>query len=312
MRRCLTQVVFSVAMILPLPALAQQNNCPPGAWFCADAEVQVPPPSKQASPPPAAEDQEEPAAPPPAKRTRRRRPPPPAADHEGQPPVVIYQPVAPTAPPPNVIVVTPGYRVYRRRPAPPPRPPAIKRRWRSEWGVNLRVEGMTFGRSKHSGESAAMGGVGLSLRYRPIPAFAIDAGVDVLVGNDYNGFRRTEVPFSLSGLLYLTPRSRVQLYLLGGMHFSRAEVRSSDPSPLLLQTNSGDYGESYTYFGGHGGAGLEFRVSRRVGINLDGIGFYRGRTDSGRTPEFIDPNNPNRTTNKSAGGMARAGITLWW
>lgn len=314
MRRCLTQVVFAVAMMSPLPALAQNQPCPPGAWFCADAEVQVPAPSKQAPTPAAVDDEEEQPAPPPVKPPHRRPraqradlPPPPQGP---QPPVVIYQPVAPTAPPPNIIIVTPGYRRYA--PAPPPMPPRARPRARSEWGVNLRVEGMSFG-SKNSAANAAMGGVGLGLRYRPVPAFAMELGVDVIAGNDYNGFERTEVPISLSGLLYLTPRSRVQLYLTGGMHFSRAQVRSADPSPLLQPLESGEYGETYTYFGGQGGLGLEFRVSRRVGINLEGLAFYRGRLNAeGRAPEFVDPEDPSRTTNRSAGGMARAGITLYW
>src|SRR5437879_5853540 len=43
MRRCLTQVGVAVAAIsFSLPALAQTTQCPPGAWFCADAQVVVP------------------------------------------------------------------------------------------------------------------------------------------------------------------------------------------------------------------------------------------------------------------------------
>lgn len=197
--------------------------------------------------------------------------------------------------------------------APPPPVARPQQAWSSQFGVALRVEGMTFGTSKTAASNAAMGGAGLSLRYRPLPAFAIDLGVDVLAGNDYNGFSRTEIPLSLNAMIYLNPRSRFQVYLFGGMHVSRAEVKSTLPDFRLQRTDEGEYSTKYTYLGGQGGMGFEFRVSRRVGIFLDGLGFYRGRLGAdGTPPEFVDPRNPQRTTNKSAGGLARAGISLWW
>jgi len=50
MRRCLPQVIVAAAMSFSLPALADGNGsrCPPGAWFCADAEVVVPAPAQRA------------------------------------------------------------------------------------------------------------------------------------------------------------------------------------------------------------------------------------------------------------------------
>src|SRR5690242_8176054 len=112
MRRCLTHVaVAAAALTLSFPALAQNKpGCPPGSWFCAEADVNVAPPAAQAPqrqqpPPPALEDPvepAEPAAPPPQVVVRPRRPMPPGAP----PPVVVYQEVP--APPPQVIIVTPG------------------------------------------------------------------------------------------------------------------------------------------------------------------------------------------------------------
>jgi hypothetical protein len=160
-----------------------------------------------------------------------------------------------------------------------------------------------------------MGGMGVSFRFRPVPAFAIDVGLDVLGGRDYNGFTRTELPLSLSGLLYVNPRSRVQFYLIGGLDWSYAEARSSRPSPLLSRDfddfDGYDHHAEYTYFGGHGGLGLEFRLSRHVALNLDAMGFVRSRTDDGAAPEFFDPRT-GRTTNTSGGGLARFGVTFWW
>jgi hypothetical protein len=332
MRRSLTHVVIaSAAMSLSVPAFAQtagnpNPKCPPGAWFCAEADVSVTPPVQVVPQQPAQPQQpvvqpqaptvvvEEPAepapAPPPVRRVRI--PPPPNA-----PPVVVYQQVP--APPPQVIIVMPGYGQgyygYGRpvRPVPPPPTAAPKPRWQSEIGLNLRVEGMAFGKSAGTASTAGMGGVGLSLRYRPTPHFAFDLGVDVLAGNDYNGFERVEVPVSLNGLLYLNPRSRVQFYLLGGAHISRAQVKSEFPAPQLSVNREGEYSATYTYFGGQGGGGFEFRLSKRIALNLDGVGFIRKRIDehAARMPEFIDPNN-GKTTNTSAGALIRGGLTFWW
>jgi len=319
MRRCLTQFVIAAAMSSSLPAFAQSQpgnaKCPPGAWFCTEADVSVTPPVQVQPQQAPTVIVEEPAAPAPAAPPVRRVriPPPPGAP----PPVVVYQQVP--APPPQVIIVTPGYGPhygygYGRpvRPVPPP-PAAPRPRWHSEIGLNLRVEGMAFGKSAGTAATAGMGGVGLSLRYRPVPHFAFDLGVDVLAGNDYNGFERVEVPISLNGLLYLNPRSRVQFYLLGGAHVSRAQVKSEFPAPQLSVNRDGEWSASYTYFGGQGGAGLEFRLSKRIALNLDGIGFVRKRIDehAERMPEFIDPQS-GRTTNTSGGALIRGGLTFWW
>jgi hypothetical protein len=337
-------------MSFPLTAFAE-DNCPPGAWFCDDApavddqedapaealpEVDEseppPPPEALPLPPPAAA----PPAPPPHVRHRGRGP---------QPPVVIYQPAPSTERSrTKIIIIAPGIarpRIVRTPPrprvvarphceeyAPPPPPPAVvmpapppapahvplKRRWQSEWGLNLRLQGVGFG-GDDNGQSndAGMGGVGLSLRYRPVPALALEAGVDVLGGTDFNGFERVELPVSLNGILYLNPRSRAQVYLTGGVHWSSATVRSDEPDPRLsVDPENNGYSTEYSYFGGQGGIGLEFRVSRRVALNIDALAFVRNRTNDEGTPaEFTDPET-GKTTNISGGGLFRGGLTLWW
>lgn len=312
MRRCLTPVVFAAAMSMSLPALAQ--NCPPGAWFCEQAEVQTPPapaqaPTQRQAPPQINQDDDDDAvqaAPPPAMRSA--------------PPVVVYQPV-PAAPTTRVIIIAPGYggggyyapyprAVVRTPPPPAPAPPKPKWHGNTKWGLNLRVEGMTFGKNEKAAEDSGMGGLGVSLRYRPIPHFAFDVGIDVIGGTDFNGFQRTETPLTLSGMIFLNPRSPVQLYLLGGMHFSRAKVTSDFSSPLLSAKEDGTFQAEYSYFGGQAGAGLEFRVSRHVALNIDVVGFMRKRTDDGRIPEYLDPD--KGTTNSSGGALLRGGLTFWW
>jgi opacity protein-like surface antigen len=223
-----------------------------------------------------------------------------------------------------VIIIAPGYGGgYYAPPPPPPRPvrlavpPAAPTppppKWHGKptrWGLNLRVEGMTFGHNDDAAKDSGMGGLGISLRYRPIPHFAFDLGVDVLGGTDFNGFKRTETPLTLSGMLFLNPRSPVQVYLLGGMNYSHAEVSSDFASPLLSSKGDGTFGAEYSYFGGQLGAGLEFRVSRHVALNIDVVGFMRQRTDDGRLPEFSDPD--KGTTNSSGGALLRGGLTFWW
>lgn len=342
MRRCLPPILFTAAMSLSLPALADPaNNCPPGAWFCAEAEVQAPPapqppqvvvPQVTVQPPvvvqpPAVEVEDE--APPAAPPVRRTQPPvvvqtaPPKA---APPPVVIYQPV-PSAPPTRVIIITRGYGYGYGYPPPPPQyrpvrpvapPPPIapaRPKWHPEWGLGLRVEGATLGSGAAKG--SGMGGVGLSLRYRPVPAFAFDMGVDVLGGVDYNGFNRTETPLSLSGMIFVNPKSHVQFYLLGGANYSHAKVRSDSASPLLSKTGErtqegfSEFGASYSYLGGQGGAGLEFRLGRHMGINVDALGFVRHRVDDGPNPEFSDPKT-GQDTKTSGGGIFRGGLSFWW
>lgn len=175
-------------------------------------------------------------------------------------------------------------------------------------------------------KDAGMGGFGISLRYRPFARFALDAGFDIIGGTDFNGFERVEMPFSLNGIFYLNPRSRSQFYLMGGVNWSRATVRSDEPSPLLTQDRNGtDFSADYKYFGGQLGIGLEFRLSKRLAFNVDVLGFVRKRSDidddhhmkdgkdgsSDELPEFINPET-GQTTNTSGGGLFRGGLTLWW
>lgn len=343
MRRCLTTTLIVAATLSqPLTAFAR-TDCPPGSWFCASDEAEpgapretAPPPETDAlpPPPPAAdeepleepEDAVEPAAPPPVRPHHRA----------GRPPVVIYQPAPSSSPPPQIIIIAPGGRArVIRRPAPTVRvvraapaaepvrfvAPVARRRWQSEWGLNLRLEGLSIGgdgRSRmdmqtNTAANASMGGFGLSLRYRPVPAFAFDAGIDVIGGTDSNGFNRVETPFSLSGMVFVNPRSRMQFYFLGGVNWSSATVHSDTPDPRLsLSQNSSGYSAEYSYFGAQGGIGLELRMSRKFALNVDALGFIRKRTDENiATPEFTDAAT-GRTTNVSGGGLFRGGLTFWW
>jgi hypothetical protein len=310
MRRPLMPALFAIALLTPLPALA---DCPPGDWFCANPNnVDAPLPQQQQ----AGDDDDSPALPPKAQIPDDDEAPPIDQDRGSvhRPRVVVVEEPGGYATPPNVVIVT------KRRPhvrhVPPPRmaPPVIKQqppqqRLYTKWGFNLRVQGAAMGDGANV--DAGIGGLGLSLRYRPVPAFGFDLGVDVIGGKDFNGFTRIETPVSLNAMIFVNPRSRVQFYLLGGAHLSHAQVRSDYSSPLLGRTEDGKYGADYNYFGGQGGAGLEFRLGRRVGLSFDALGFIRKRTDDGRKPEYIDAST-GKTTNTSGGVLFRGGLNFWW
>jgi hypothetical protein len=208
-------------------------------------------------------------------------------------------------PPPKVVVLN------RDTQEPPPPVTRPHRRFFREMGINLRLEGVLMGDGDGTrARNASMSGVGMSFRYRPVPHFSLDAGLDIVGGQDWYGNERRETALLLSGIVFFNPFSPVQFYFIGGFGFSGAEVDVSSTTSGQIYTDR----REYSYFGAHFGPGLEFRVSRRVALNIDLVGFLRGRTDDGAAsePEFVDPNDPGRTTNTSGGGLLRGGITFYW
>lgn len=306
MRRPLMPAVLAVALLTPLPALAD-DACPPGSWFCADPNVDAPPVADDDAPElPSARPQAEPEDAPDIDQDRAptRRPRV----------IVVEEDGGYATPPPNVVIVTKQRkpRIVRRAPvqvrqARPLRRPQPK--LYSKWGLNLRAQGAAMGEGANV--DAAMGGAGLSLRYRPVPVFGFDLGVDVIGGKDWNGFTRIETPVSLNAMIFVNPRSRVQFYLMGGAHLSQAQVRSDSRHELLEPMGDGKYGADYSYFGGQGGAGLEFRLGRRVGLSFDALAFIRKRTDDGPKAEYVDIKT-GKETNTSAGLLLRGGLNFWW
>ena len=276
LRRLLVTLPIACAIALPLASSAHAQgdaakDCAPGSWFCGDT---TPPPAganKDLQPLPTDGAGAKPATPP--------------------PPVVVYQP------PPTTIVVQPREAppayYYVPRHAPPKR----------EWGLNLHVGGLVLGKGRD--DNAGMALVGLGLRFRPAPAFAIEADLDFAGGRDYNGYRRKETAFGFNGLLFLNPKSKTQVYFLGGFGWSGATA---------VDDRSGfDQAEyKYGYFGGQAGVGLEFRLSKVVALNFDFRGFIRGRVDNNKrdAPEFVDSN--GRSTNTSGGGLFQGGLTFYW
>ena len=295
-----TLAVAGVATAQQAPAAAPpapSSHCPPGSWFCADTQQQSAAPAGQpVQLQPLPGGREAPPAPPPQTTYIYGGAPPP----QPPPPVVVYQP-----PPPVVVYEAPR---YVQAPPPPvyyyrPRQPPPKR---SEWGLTLHVEGAALGHSQYASHDSGMGGVGFGLRYRPIPACAVEADLDFLGGRDYNGFQRDETAFTLNGMAFLNPKSRAQVYVIGGFGWSGAHV-NDDSQGYTSHTYD------YAYFGAQGGLGFEFRVAKHFALNVDALAFIRERIDSGAdaNPEFTNPQT-GQTSNTSGGALFRGGMTFYF
>jgi len=194
----------------------------------------------------------------------------------------------------------------------PRTPPPAKRRHRRrfrEWGINLHAVLGLMGNDDAMSPNAGMNGLGGALRFRPIPHIAIEGALELAWGTDYNGFDRFENALLVNGLFFANPRGAVQIYGIAGLGGGAAYLdsgRGADGKPILAD-------ETYRYFSGQLGIGVEGRVTRHFALGADLLGFLRGRTDrhADRNPEFVDPVS-GRTTNTSSGGLLRLGATFYW
>ena len=192
----------------------------------------------------------------------------------------------------------------RARRRPPTTTCRARPRRKKEWGLNLHVGGLCIGKGRDDNAGHGASSVSASASARS-PAFAIEADLDFAGGRDYNGFRRKETAFGFNGLVFLNPKSKTQVYFLGGFGWSGA---TAIDDRVGFDQNEYKYG----YFGGQAGVGLEFRLSKVVALNFDLRGFVRGRIDDRKRdyPEFVDNN--GRTTNTSGGGLFQGGLTFYW
>jgi len=316
------------------------SACPPGT-FCETTEVEAPPPPTDAtetSPDESSDPlfdervadeplfdervdgersggQPNPAAAPPPGRTVVIPPPPPGTDPNA-PRVVVVHPADGTRPE-QIVIYEPGaapphFPGYEPEPLPPPPKRKFRYKKRRRWGLNMRIDGVLMPQDEDNDRGAGMAGLGAALKYRPVPQFALGVGADFLGGTDSNGLERQEVPLTVSAYAYPNPRSLAQFYVVGGMNWAFARVHADEPQPNLMKNDRDDY----TYFGGHLGVGVEFRVSRLIGINVDGLAFVRTRTDADTIgdqtyPEFYNPRT-KEGSNTSTAGLLRGGVTFWW
>jgi hypothetical protein len=313
MRRWLVPASFLI-LVAPATSAFADGDCPPGSWFCEETTVTPPPDGSGADPGDSADpddtpDQAQPTEDAPAPKKRKKK-------HKGGTQIQTNGPVQVQANGP-IIIYTNGGPV-QSRPAPPPqRPPpstgpGLKPMpaapWRERFGLNLRMEGLGF--EDVNGETTGMGGLGLSFRWRPAPAFAFDVGIDIVGGSDYYGKDRIESGLSMSGMLYFNPKSVFQIYALGGVHLAHAEI--TDQNYYYDDVGYDLYGPSVSrdYLGLHAGLGVEWRVGKHLGLDLDGVGIIRTGINND-SDEFRNPST-GQTTDTSGAGMVRAGVTFWW
>ncbi len=205
----------------------------------------------------------------------------------------------------------PDDRIVLSEQEPTEPPPHVRKRHRPfhEWGFNLHLEDVIIGNKPERASNAGMGGIGFGFRYRPLPPLAFEAGVDLLTGTDFNGYSRSEGALLLNTLVFFNPHDVVQAYGLAGIGFSGATVTVAPRDGESFHRHD----EHYSYFGGQLGLGVEVRVTHRIAISGDIVGFIRGRTDdlSDTVPEYEDPVT-HRVTNTSGGGLLRVGGTFYW
>ena len=295
--------------------------CPPGA-YCEKTEITPPDELRGRDEATAAAAAEARAQ---AGGTIVTIPPPPPGTDPNAPRTFVLQP-GPDGRPGQVIVLEAGGgpphmpgELEPVRPVPPPPPPPPPLEWHREryWGLNLHLDGMLLPGSSmndqgnnNSGGGAGLIGLGLGLRFRPVPIFAIDAGADFMAGRDANGDARREIPVALSALFFFNPDDVAQVYAFGGAAFTFAQVFSDKIQSNLANGDS----DTYDYFGGHLGIGLELRVSDLIGIDLDAYGLLRTRVDSdqgGLFPEYYN-SRTRESSNTSGAAVLRAGVSFWF
>lgn len=214
-------------------------------------------------------------------------PEPPPSEEAPEPEELEGEQEAEAPPPgyaPRVILVP---RSAVDRPA-PPQPTAWPR---------LRVLGRLglplFDGGAH--ESAGMFAAGVGLSYALQRSIAIEGALDAASGTDYVGADRQEL--WASGSIVLSPRARGAVpYTMIGPSFAVAssELRGND--------------RNFAYLGAHLGIGIAFEVAENSRLQLEWLGFVRGRIDSGDSPEYVDYRT-GRATNTSGGAVLRLGIS---
>ena len=287
----------SLSAVLVLDAAPAAAQCQPGDAGCARVDVRVPARRVRLTSP-----QRYRIWPWTRWRTRHVAPPPPAV-----PAQVLVQPPPPPPPPPGRVIVTPAPQPVPVQPVqtvvvvehqPVAYAPVRRALPHHRHGVSLRLAGVSAG-------EGSLGGLMAAYRFRPVPHFALEFGTGVFGGEDDQGTRRIETPFTVDGLVFFNTRRRLQPYFLFGVGVSSARV-----------DRTGDFVDGlgdevfYRYLGGQAGFGLEWRFLPHLAANLDVRGFVRTRIDDEEGPEFVRVTADGvQTTDTSGGALFTLGLT---
>jgi len=110
--------------------------------------------------------------------------------------------------------------------------------------------------------NASLTGLGFSLRLR-LWWVAVEAWMDVYRGHDQVDTRRTEYNVGFDFLFYLNPEDSVQLFGLGGV------------SGVTVTHSEGWADELSTYHQFQVGLGLQFRLTRRLALDVNAVALTR-------------------------------------
>lgn len=159
--------------------------------------------------------------------------------------------------------------------------------------------GFTLQRFVASGEGGAKAtGGGVSFRIHGAPALALDLGLGVHDGRDALGRRRSDVPLSLTALLYPLPSSAVQFYAPVGLGYDWSRVDLPGGSQAR-----------WRHLGVAAGLGVEVYLTSYFSVFVDLRGFVRWRTGGDPGPEF--QTNRGLATDTSGGAFTSLGVA-WY
>lgn len=118
-------------------------------------------------------------------------------------------------------------------------------------------------------------GVRTSMHARVGRRIALGLGMEEAAGTDPSGYRRYDLAWSMPDLfVYLTPRSKFQLYTVTGMKMRVSHFESGPGAALPTDVPWGAF-----YMGGTLGAGVETRMNKSTALRFELRGFLLGRVD---------------------------------
>jgi len=160
------------------------------------------------------------------------------------------------------------YGVHRYAALPPPR-----------WQAGLHFTGISVNH-KIADEGVVLGGLGVHLRYRGF-RWGAELALDV-VGNEFNkgAVTQASVPIQANALLYLLPRGRFNLYLLGGLRVVATRIDFALPGLHDSQ--------NFAEFGMQGGIGGELLLGRYFALVGDVRAFGQLRDDNDPSGAYYD------------------------
>ena len=172
------------------------------------------------------------------------------------------------------------------------------------WSVGMHATGLSTNHALN-GEALALGGAGMHLRVRGY-RWGLELATDV-VGNEFaeGGIKRVSVPIQTSGMVYLLPWGRFNVYALAGLRLVPTNVRWDLPNLNVDQ--------SFIEFGGQAGIGAELHLGRRFSLTADvrGFGTIRNSTDpAGKFYKDLPEGQLTPVPDKSAGIQFTAGASV--